>query len=354
MKSIIFSVLLLVLSTMAGAAGFSAPVVVRQFQPAANAVNAARQKVNPVSPNIIPIITLNNKFMENGTPRHEPCAATRLTPTLLITAAHCLFGGLNRVSRVEAGLFTTEDGVEGLVFAKPNAQSFAKPNAQVFLYRPQFTDPNKIPVAFDFAVIVLDPELKFKSPSGQNALQQILDALPQSLRDRVGSPTDQIKQEFAKQAAAYAKFIGKKLDEVALLTITPQAVEDELRGRSLEAYFWNGYERSTKRDPLKILKETIKGTGSPKDSHLMLFSGEEFHPGTSGSPIFDTQRKAVVSVASGCTAKEKDSQGELRCVSNAGGLIDEALCQWVKRRDSAAKCLVRHEPEVVAVEQETR
>ena len=113
--------------------------------------------------------------------------------------------------------------------------------------------------------------------------------------------------------------------------MSPDVVVDELQGRRLSAYFWNGYPYEPTRDPVRILSQTGIGT-APDSSHLLLFRGEEFHPGTSGSPVFDTQRKVVVSVASGVIADG----------SNGGGLIDKSLCQWVKSHDRAVKCLVRH------------
>ena len=294
--------------------------------------------------NIIPIITLNYNYQENGIPRHEPCAATRLTPTLLITAAHCLAGGMSNGNRINAELFNAEDGTEGLVFSNSYPESLLKSNAQVFLYNPNYTDPENIPTQFDFAVVVLDKKMQFNSAVIQNILSQMPANLPKDVSNNIKTQMlAPIKKQFSKQAATYTKFINKPLTQVALLTMTPKGVVEELKWRNLQAYFWNGYPRSTKRDSLIKLNERInrkEGTAS-HNSHIMLFVGEEFHPGTSGSPIFDTQRKVVVSVASGV-----DRDGY-----NIGGLIDNSLCQWAKSHDSNVKCLVRHDG-VVSNEQE--
>lgn len=343
MKRVLFFAFLLMLGSLAEAAGFPSSTAAKQFRPAADPARGPgkghhKPKVNPYSPNIIPIITLNNNHIKNGVPRHEPCAATRLTPTLLLTAAHCIVGGLKNGSRVEATFFEAEDGIRGLALAKPkNDRGLIKPNAQVFVYRPQYTRPERIPISSDFAVVVLEPGLKMNPLSSQYALTKLFEGMSPSLREKIKSPiAERIQQEFNTQAAEYAKFINKPLDEVALLTMIPGGgIVPELRGRQLKAYFWNGYEREKTRDSLIILNERInepEGTSS-RDSRVLLFKGEEFLPGTSGSPVFDPKKKLVVSLAIGI------ANGGY----NAGGLIDPNVCRWVKSHDKNVKCLVRNE-----------
>lgn len=355
MKHIIFLFSLLILGNLTFAADSPAPIVKKSQ----TVKNILPKNSNSVSPNIIPIITIKDSDKdENGIPLHEPCAATRMTPTLLITAAHCFLQSLEHGSRVNADIFEANDGVQGLVFSNPKEDNLAMPNAQIFLYRPQYTDPEHINPSFDFAVVVLDKSLKYNQASVKKILDQSsLNTLPENLRYNVKSMLmSKMRQKFAEQSAKYTKFINKQLDKVALLSLTPQGVVEELKGKFLKSYFWNGYPRSTERDSLVVISEKIdenEGGVAPDSSHMMLFKGENSGPhsgqsydtfpqGTSGSPIFDTERKLVVSVASGVAANN----------DNTGGLIDESLCQWVKKHDSKVKCLVRHENEVPN-EQET-
>jgi len=342
MRYLISMVMVFILSSVSwGAPNFSAPVVVKQFQPINSTANSSRRQASSttatsavaISPNIIPIITLNDSVTNSGgISQHEPCAATRLTPTLVFTAAHCLVGGLKHGQRIEASLFKAQDGTEGLILSNPRNESVAKTNAQVFMYRPKWTNPATIPVPFDFAVVVLDPKLQFKMPSSIQAAS--LDRFPPTIFAPIKKQIDnRIQLEFAQQSIAYNNFMNKQLDAVALLTMSSIGVVPELQGRTLSAYFWNGYQFDSTRDRVHVLNQTIKGTGAPNNSHLLLFSGEGFHAGTSGSPVFDSQRKLVVSVASGVMGDG----------SNGGGLIDQTLCQWVKGHDSNAKCLVRNE-----------
>ena len=146
-------------------ADFSAPVVAKQFQPVKKSAAVVSNKSSPSVPrNVIPITTLNsNESNETGVPRHEPCAAIRLTPTLLLTAAHCLVGGLTHGSRVYAGLFKAQDDTQGLLFSDSRKANLFQPNAQVFLYRPHWNENHPAATPLDFAVVVLDRKLKFNS-----------------------------------------------------------------------------------------------------------------------------------------------------------------------------------------------
>ncbi|MCQ2410862.1 MAG: hypothetical protein MJ053_05215 [Elusimicrobiaceae bacterium] len=358
MKKIISSLILFVLGSLAwgSSTNFSTPVVAKQFQPIRSPATAAPKKASSVnekvtrsatiSPNIIPIITLNDAYHNaQGIPRHEPCAATRLTPTLVFTAAHCLVGGLTHGSRIHAGIFQAKDGVEGLVFSKPHGDDLVQPNAQVFVYRPGLTRPADISAPFDFGVVVLDTQLKLNSKFTQQ-MTNMLNSVPLATTNKAENlVTQEMQKEFSKQSTAYTQFINKPLEAVALLTMTPQGVSDELQGRRWSVYVWNAYAYESTRDPVQILSQSISKEGTaPNSSHLLLFKGEAFHPGTSGSPIFDTQRKLVVTTANGST-------GEASNQLNLGGLIDQAVCQWTKSYDRAVKCLVRHDG-VVANEPE--
>ena len=352
MKNIISAILFVMLASMA----WGAPVntlstfATKQNRPAKNIGNSNQKGVNPVnnspkkssSPlsNIIPITTLNyKKANDQGVPQYEPCTATRLTSNLLFTAAHCLVGGLTHGSRIQVELLTTEDGKEGLFLSKPREDSLFQTNAQVFVYKPQYTQPGDLIPPFDFGVVVLDKTVKFNPKSVKKMLKQT-SMMPLFGNQMEALIQQKAQQKFVQKSMEYTKFLNRKLEEVSLLVMRPEGVEEELQGRKLYAYRWGGEQYDPVRYPLETWTLTGKGTGAPQDSHTMLFSGAEFQGGISGSPIFDTERKFVISLAIGVV-------GGL----DAGGLIEQAVCDWVRQYDSNVACVVRHDG-VVANEQE--
>lgn len=334
---------------------FSKPAPVKKFEPVVNTPVIQKQPIMEVAPNpqparpatghsfssvpvnVIPITSLNESIKDaSGTPQHEPCSAIRLTDTLVLTANHCLVNSFANGERVLAGTFTAEDGKVGLVLSKGHNTDFAKPNAKVIFYRPNYkASSEKEGIAFDFALVKLDKNLKYNPAAVSAQLQQVsadFALLPADMQEVLKSQIYQtLQQEFNKNAAAYKQFMQTSLRKFDLLTMSPDVVTEELKNQRLHVYFWNGYQFEQKRDRVETFTGSAIGPDfAHNNSHALVFSLKVV-PGTSGSPILDTKRNLVVSVA---------STSDLSTLRAQGGLISEQVCNWVKSHDARVKCLV--------------
>ena len=332
---------------------FSKPAPVKKFKPITTTIvqtkptqgpTAAPQPARPftgqsfssVPANVIPITSLNESIKNSaGTPRHEPCSAVRLTSKLVLTANHCLVNAFAHGNQILATPFVAEDGKTGLVLSKSHNGDVVKPNAEVIFYRPNYTASlSKEGTAFDFALIKLDSSLKYNPAAVSVQLQQAsaeLALLPADMQEALKASIQQtVQQEFNKTSAAYKKFMNTSLKKFDLLEMSPDVVSNELKGRWLRAYFWGGYEFDQKRDKVEIFTGSVVGPDfEHNNSHALVFNLKVV-PGTSGSPILDTQRNLVVSVA---------SLSDLNQLRAQGGLISAEVCQWVKSHDASVKCL---------------
>lgn len=344
---------------------FSKPAPAKTFQYEASSFKTRASNGSGPSPkitnsaqtapvNIIPIISLNSKVKNAvGIEQHIPCSATRLTSTLVLTAAHCVAPYFEHNSRIHADVFEADDGTQGLIFSKPASASSVKPNATIAFYRPNYqaTEGSREGIAFDFAVVKLDPVLKFNPEAAQAQTQATLEKAQSvfqggPLQEQGSFPSELVSQQisvsttqsaqtaFKNKTDVYRSFMNKSLKKVDLLQMNPDVVAEEMQNRAVRAYYWGASadsEFQPKRDALTVFKgSTIGPDFNNNNSHALIFA-LPIVSGTSGSPIFDAQRNLVVSVAS----VGDDQNGRTQ-----GGLIDEKVCQWVKSYDSNVKCLV--------------
>lgn len=300
-----------------------------------NSSSVATNLLSRVPVNVIPISSQNEHVKDtDGTPQHEPCAAIRLTQTLILTANHCVADSFHNGDKLIAHVSITDDKKEGLVFSKPTTTTIIKPNAQVHFYRPNYhntTSASREGISFDFAVIKLQPSMQY-NPAGATAaaMQQASGLSPEDQQKLLETALKMAKKQFLMESSQYKKFMNIALKKFDLLEMSPDVVVPELEGKKLTDYFWNGYQFSSKRDPVRIYTGKILGPDFQNGcSHCLRFALES-HSGTSGSPILDVSRNLVVSVMSVSDETKNISQG---------GLISDKVCNWVKSHDSRVKCV---------------
>lgn len=360
MKKSLLVVLIFLMGISAGWArtNFSQPSEVKKFelpQPAPSALSRKRNRLVPsrgkeaVSVSKVPVNVLPiNIYKETGKTKDGKksvglgiCSATRLTPTLVLTAAHCLAkeankGGFSHQERILAAPVLQENGLWRLDLSPKHQSTLQKPNATVIFYRAGYrADSSVMSHAFDLALIKLDSSLHENKSVVKSALQKEkvdLSMLPEEMQKDFISYADQtVNQEFVKQAKIYKRFLGIPLEKLGLLEMTPDVVKEEMSERSVYAYYFAGHEGLDERDSVTVFSGSVLGTdeANQHNTHTLLWNipGVE---GTSGSPILDVQRKLVVSVESG-PMHGNGNQG--------GALVSSEVCQWVKSHDASIKCL---------------
>ena len=325
---------------------FSKPAAVRVFEPLdtartstilnGNSNKKTATSVAGVPVNVLPI-SMEIDEVKNGKTGHTSnfCSAMRLTSTLVLTAAHCV-EAFSHGQRIYAEPFTTSDQRWGLYLLNNKNRQYTKFNATVFFYRPGYSaDGSAMSHAFDFALVKLDSHLvlntAFVKQEINKALADIPDVLQAQWKEQLTQTIYQeVNKAFADMQKIYKKFITSSLEKFDLLQMTPDVVPEEMKNRTVRAYFWPVNEKTGKRDPVKVFSGSVLGTDGQNrgNTHTLLWNIRTV-PGTSGSPVLDVQRKLVVSVSS----------GPIRGGTEGGGLISAEVCQWVKSHDASVKCL---------------
>ncbi len=326
---------------------FSKPAPVRIFEPLdtvgihattkGNSNKRGSTSVAGVPVNVLPI-SMEIDEVKNGKTGHKSniCSAMRLTSTLVLTAAHCV-EDFSHGQRIYAEPFTTADQRWGLYLLNNKNRQYTKFNATVFFYRPGYSaDGSAMSHAFDFALVKLDSHLvlntAFVKQEINKALADIPDVLQQVQGDELLTQTiyQEVHKAFEDMQRNYKKFITSSLEKFDLLQMTPDVVPEEMKNRTVRAYFWPVNEKTGKRGPVKVFSGSVLGTDGNNhgNTHTLLWNIRTVR-GTSGSPVLDVQRRLVVSVSS----------GPIRSETEGGGLISAEVCQWVKSHDASVKCL---------------
>ncbi len=363
MKKILFCFVLLAGVCAGGQAkvDFTKPVPLKQFEPVpqkmgggvsvggvpANSRSGSRptaQGRGSAPANVVPInITRIKKNKQNT----SLCSAMRLTPTLILTAAHCLAvdgnGGFTNGERISlAAVFQTQNKQWRVDLAPFDKQNVIQPNATVIFYRPNYkTDGTHTSVAFDFALIKLDSSLKLNQAVVHSMLNASdLENLSEELQEQMKNLLmQQINTSFEKEQKNYHAFMKTTLASYSLLQMDPDVVKNFMQQRLLHAYFW-GVGDDDSGHSYRTSVETFIGhcvgndEGHQKSTHTLLFNMKSVK-GTSGSPVLDVVSKLVVTVVNGTTDHSYGNQGGF----TKGGLISKDVCQWVKSYDSSVKCL---------------
>ncbi len=259
------------------------------------------------------------------------CSSMQITPTLILTEAHCLakdsqenVPGFAHGERIHALPTLQQDGQWRLDLSAADKNSLSLPNAQVIFYRPGFTaDGSAMSFAFDMALIKLDGKLQANASMASAELQSAsasVQNIPNELVQLMGGQlTQAFNQSLSGPFQNYQNFLSRRLEKFDLMAMTPDVVQRELKDRIFQIYYFGTQQGTMNRGPLKICTSPSLGVYK-NNSHRMKF---DFHcpEGTSGSPVLDTDRNLVVSIG-----------GE--------ALLSSDVCQWVKAQDARVKCLV--------------
>lgn len=279
--------------------------------------------------NVIPIS--RTIVAPDGETTYNICSAMQITPTVILTEAHCLaknsrknVPGFAHKERIHALPTLQKNGLWRLDLSATDKNVPTVPNAQVILYRPGYEpDGTAMSYAFDMALIKLDSQLR-ANPSMipaevQQAFAQVSTMMPELAQLTDTNLTQASNQVLVSLAKDYQNFLHRKLEKFDLLAMTPDVVQRELGAGLFQIYYFDQQAGSLNRGPLKICTSPSLGV-YPNNSHRMKFDFD-CPQGTSGSPVLDTDRNLVVSIG-----------GE--------ALLSDDVCQWVKTYDAQVKCLV--------------